>query len=433
MMLLKIALRNILRNGRRSLMTGAAIAVGAIALILFCEYRGMAMVGLETGYVRDLGHLSVFRRGYSDFGSGNPAAYGISDYRLIVQLIEDDPVLKPLLNVVTPTVNLGGIAGNAALDRSMTFFGAGFEPSARDRMRRWDEYRLYAGDRVSPFPLADGVVDRGVVGRGLARILGLCPPKGDAVCPPPGNAPRIELFSGANGAPNVVEFYVNKTQSQGARELDDHYIGMHLDLAQRLLYGGGERKAISIVIQLKRTEDMAFARDRLEALIAERRLALEVRDFRELATSFDSIVSALSGLFAFVSIVLGMVVLFTIANTMGMSVMERTSEVGTARAIGVRRCGIRRQFLLEGTILGAGGASAGVVLALALTWAINRAHITYMMPISASPVPLYLMTDHIGGILSGVWLGLVAIAAAASLVPANHAARMNVADALKHV
>lgn len=443
MMLLKIAFRNILRNGRRSLMTASAIAVGAVALILFGEYKGMAGVGLETGTVQGMGHLSVFRKGYSEFGSGRPEAYSISDYRSLMQLIENDPELKPMLNVVTPTVSLGGIAGNAALNLSKTFFGSGFVPSARDKMRRWDEYQLYTTVHYSPFPLSDNDIDHGVVGKGLARILGLCKPLKIADCPAPpapdtfisneSVPPRLELLSGASGAPNVVAFYVNRAQSQGAKEMDDNYVGMHLALAQQLLYGGGERKVSSVVVQLKRSEDMARARARLDALFAEHKLALEVRDFKELSPTFNQITSALQGLFAFVSVILGIIVLFTIANTVGMSVMERTNEIGTGRAMGVRRNGIRRQFLLEGAILGVIGATSGTLLAIVLTFGINHAGITYHMPISTSPIPLYLMTDHINGLLCGVWLALVLIAIIASIIPANHAARMKVVDALRYV
>jgi putative ABC transport system permease protein len=215
--------------------------------------------------------------------------------------------------------------------------------------------------------------------------------------------------------------------------MDDNYVGMHLALAQRLLYGGGERKVSSVVVQLKRSEDMARARARLDGLFAEHKLALEVRDFKELSPSFNQITSALQALFAFVSVILGIIVLFTISNTMGMSVMERTNEIGTARAMGVRRASIRWQFLLEGAIIGVIRATSGTLLAIVLTTGINHAGITYRMPISASPIPLYLMTDRINGLLSGVGLALVLIAIVASIVPANRAARMKVVDALRHV
>jgi len=68
-----------------------------------------------------------------------------------------------------------------------------------------------------------------------------------------------------------------------------------------------------------------------------------------------------------------------------------------------------------------------------LTYGINHAGITYHMPISTSPIPLYLMDENVGGLRGGIWLVLVLIAVAASLIPANRAARMKVVDALRHV
>jgi len=65
--------------------------------------------------------------------------------------------------------------------------------------------------------------------------------------------------------------------------------------------------------------------------------------------------------------------------------MERTNEIGTARAMGVRRSGIRRQFLVEGWMLGAIGATAGVILASLLATWFNHAGVMYMPPGQASP------------------------------------------------
>jgi putative ABC transport system permease protein len=445
----KIAFRNVLRNGRRSLMTASAVAVGATALILFAEYNAIVMVGLETGYVQNTGHLSVFKKGYFEFGSGRPLDYSISDYGSVMKLIRNDPVLKPMLNVVTPTVSVYGIAGNAALDKSKTFFGSGFVPSDLDRMRRWDEYKLYTDHHYSPLGLSDGDLDHGVVGNGLARILGLCKPLKIADCPVPPQpagtflsddpvrarekAPRIDLLGSAGGAPNIVAFYVNRAQGMGARELDDSYVGMNLRLAQQLLYGNGEHKASSIVLQLNRTEDIAPARARLDALFAEHKLDLEVKDFKELAPSIVQIIGYFQAMFAFLALVLGIIVLFTIANTMGMSVMERTNEIGTGRAMGVRRGAVRRQFLLEGAILGALGATVGLVLASLLTYLINRAGIHYTPPGNATPVPLYLMTDGNEVLRFSIWLTLVVMSTLATIIPANRAARMKVVDALRHV
>ena len=470
MMLFKIAFRNILRNARRSLMTASAIAVGAIAMILFGEYNDFAFLGLQIQAVTASGHLSVFQKGYFDFGSGNPSGYSIAKYKDVITLIENDPALKPMLNVVTPTVSLFGIAGNFSVDASKTFFGTGFVPSDRDKMRRWDENHLRPADFVfSPLGVSDSEINKGVVGYGMARVLGLCAPLKVPNCPsPPKEAvtvdksapalsvdlaelsardsgtteakaasapsePRLDLLGAtASGAPNVVTFYVTEAQNQGIKEFDDAFVGMHIALAQELLYGRGEHKAVSIQIQLHHTADLDRAKARLNALFAEHHLALEVHDFAEMSSSYTQIKSFLSVMFGFLSVIMVMIVVFTVVNTMTMSVMERVNEIGTARAMGVRRSGVRGMFVIEGILLGVIGATAGALLGTALSYWFNHAGIMYTPPGQARAVPVRLLTNDIDLIVR-VWIGLVVIATLGALVPAGRAARMKVVDALRHV
>jgi putative ABC transport system permease protein len=132
-------------------------------------------------------------------------------------------------------------------------------------------------------------------------------------------------------------------------------------------------------------------------------------------------------------VIMGVIVLFTVVNTMTMTVMERTSEIGTTRAMGVRRAGIRRQFLLEGWLLGALGASIGVAVAFAIAFAVNRAGLTWTPPGNVTPVPLRLELAGQWKLIGGTWLGLVLVATLAALFPANRAARLPVVDALRHV
>lgn len=434
--MLKIAFRNVLRNGRRSFMTASAIAVGACALILFGEYNAMAVIGMQTSLVRSAGHLAVFKKGYFEYGSAQPLAYGISGYEAVIKAIKADTALKPMLRVVTPTVSLGGIAGNTTTDRSKTFFGSGFVPSDQDKMLSWDEYRLNGDGKFSTSGLKDGDTAHGIIGKGLARILGLCKPLKVTDCPAETNAgstPRLELLSGASGTPNIVEFYPTEAKGLGAKELEDSYVAMNLPLAQQLLFGGGEKLVTAIKVQLNRSEDVASARARLNALFVAKKLDLEVRDYKELQPNFMQIINFLQVAFGFVAVVLGIIVLFTTANTMGMSIMERTNEIGTARAMGVRRNGIRLQFVLEGLILGAIGATAGIFLSMGATYLINHADIRYTAPGDASPIQLYLLNHGIEGLLAGIWIVLVIMATLASIIPANRAARMTVVDALRHV
>ncbi|HEY1722676.1 MAG TPA: FtsX-like permease family protein [Magnetospirillaceae bacterium] len=468
-MLFKIALRNILRNRRRSTMTISAIAVGAMAMLLFGAFTTFVILGIRTTTIDSAGHLTVLRTGYFAFGTGNPSAYGIPDYEAVMKTISDDPEIGPKLAVITPSISLFGIAGNFSADSSRTFIGSGVVPSDRKRMREWNEYHLGGGRRLTrpPSPLSDDDITKGVIGLGLARTLSLCAPLHVADCPAApekktaavagaapapdladltaqdtkGDAsandngmPRIDLLSAtAGGAPNVVTISVAGTEQQPAKELDDGFVGMHLKLAQQLVYGRGEHKVTSIVLQLKKTEDMAAVRTRLEALFKDKGLDLEVHDFTEFNPMYKQIVQFFGAIFSFIALIMIVIVLFTVVNTMSMSVMERTNEIGTTRALGVRRSGIRRQFLAEGWLLGFLGATLGVILAAIIAAIVNHAGLTWQPPGQSGHVPLYLYLAGAHGLIIATWVILVVVATIAALVPASRAARMAVVDALRHV
>src|SRR5438105_15723717 len=122
---LSLALRNLLRNRRRSLTTLIAMVIGAATVLLFGGYIRNITYGLQTRYVQNGGHLQIQRKDYFLYGAGNPAAYGISDYQRIIDVVKHDPELAPMLTVVTPILQVGGIAGNFAAGVSRTVIGTG--------------------------------------------------------------------------------------------------------------------------------------------------------------------------------------------------------------------------------------------------------------------------------------------------------------------
>jgi len=465
-MLFRLAIRNISRNRRRSIMTASLVAMGALALLLFGAFTTYIFAGLETGLVQRGGHLAVYRQGYFLFGPGNPAAYGIDDHAAVMRAFQDDTVLKGMINVMTPTQAVVGIAGNfsGGISASKTFFGVGLVGADLERMRQWDEHGA-ARPYVPDDRLSDPNASRGVIGRGVARMLGLCEPLHVSNCPSPehqpqvsgaaapldpaladlakedlasqpatNGAPRIDLLSAtANGAPNIVSLDVAGIDTQTVKELDDNYVAMPLALAQQLVYGRSEHKVTGIVLQLHHTADVPVARARLLAMIAERHLPLEVRDYKELNPFFVQVVGLFSLIFLFLALIMVMIVLFAVVNTMTMNVLERTAEIGTIRAMGVRRASVRRLFLAEGAMLGAFGASLGVVMAFIAIALINHAGFQWTPPGNTDAIPFQLAWPTRPALLVGTWLGLVLVATLAALPPANRAAKSRIVDALRHV
>jgi putative ABC transport system permease protein len=468
-LILKIAFRNIFRNSRRSITTLATIAIGAAAVLVFGAYITYIEYGVQTGAVQRTGHLQVFRNGYFTFGAAAPGAWGIDNYETVLSLIREDAALKALTAVITPIQSLSGIAGNFDNNTSKTFFGVGFVPSLRDRMKQWNEYGT-GSQGLKRSGMKDDDLTKGITGVGLVRMLGLCerlhleqcpaqsrppaeppePSSGATIVPPPNLEelagrdkpadesadlePTIDLLAAtAGGAPNVVSLRIARVESQPLKELDDNYVGMNIGLAQNLIYGRGAHKVSGIVVQLNRTEDLEVARARLLSMFKEHGLDLEVRDFTELNPQYNQIIGLFGSIFSFIAVIIGIVVLFTVTNTMGMSVIERTGEIGTTRAMGVRRQGIRKQFLVEGSLLAIIGASAGVVLAYAVAYGVNHSAMTWTPPGAGAPVPLRLYMSGAYFLIVLTWTGLLLVSAAAALIPANRAARMSVVDALRHV
>jgi putative ABC transport system permease protein len=114
-----------------------------------------------------------------------------------------------------------------------------------------------------------------------------------------------------------------------------------------------------------------------------------------------------------ISLVVGGIV---IANIMFVSVVERTREIGLRMALGARKRDIKRQFLLESSVLatlgGAGGVAGGALVVLAVSQ-------VFPAEVKLAFVAIGLVTATITGLLAG-------------LAPAAAAAKLPPVEALRH-
>lgn len=465
---LSLALRNLMRNRRRSIATLMALAIGAAAVLLFGGYSTDIRFALLTGYVRDGGHLQIQHKDYFRYGNGNPTAYGISDYEKIIAAIRADEVLKPLIAVVSPTLQFGGIAGNYEAGVSRTVLAVGYSAPDKALMRQWDQF--HTGQEPTPYALSGMSMDAAVVGIGVARVLLLCQTLGVADCPAPtgdpkptgkalpadiaalanlpeasspshrpgaspGGKARIELLaSHGRGSPNVAALSVIAAEDQGFKELDDVAVILQLQQAQKLVYGRGAPRATAIMVQLEKTEKIPAAKQRLIKLLSEvaSNKSLDVLDFETLNPFYTQTQQLFDTIFAFIFVLIGGIVLFTVGNTMNAAVVERTIEIGTLRAIGLRQMGVRRLFVVEGFILGCVGAALGVTVAICLAALVNLLDLTWLPPGSSSRLPLSIRIWGELGIIVTTALGMVVVATASAWWPAWRAAKLKIVDALRH-
>lgn len=457
-----LALRNLLRNPRRSLATLAAMAVGLTAILLFGGYRSNILYGLETGFVQYSGHLQIQRRGYHADGGDNPADYGIADYARIIQALADDAELAPLLRLATPTLQFGGIASQSASGQTRSVLVHGVVARDFNRLLAWNDYAVVS--YAQPLALEGAAANAVVIGTGVARKLQLCAVLAVAGCeqpaaPPPAaeaapalpadiaalaaeqaptaGAPdaRIDLLvASARGAPNVASLQAVKANNLGIKAVDDVYMAMHLAQGQRLLYGSRPPQATAIVVQLQHTAQLPAARARLQSLLAQHfgGQDLVLLDFAALNPIFGQTLEFMDSVFGFIALLISVIVLFTLANTMGTAVVERTVEIGTLRATGMRQRAIARMFLCEALLLAAAGVALGLLAAAALAAVINHSGWAWTPPGYAYAYLVLVRVWQDGALLAGSIAGVLAVTLASAWWPARRAARLAIVDALRH-
>src|SRR3989442_5463731 len=160
---LKLAIRNVFRNRRRTLITLAAMGFGAAAIIVFGGFVHSIYFGVRESTIRSqVGHIQIYRKGYSDKGNLAPYDYLITDYAgLRAELMK-------LEHVKTVTARLGFSGLVSTGDTTTSFIGAGVDPEGEVELSSM-VLIVDGKDLVTRDP-------RGIVmGVGLARAFGVRP------------------------------------------------------------------------------------------------------------------------------------------------------------------------------------------------------------------------------------------------------------------
>jgi putative ABC transport system permease protein len=196
-----------------------------------------------------------------------------------------------------------------------------------------------------------------------------------------------------------------------------------LDLAQRLLRMEGRASELAIAVQdLERVDEVAKA---LRAAVGPE---LEVHTWAQVSPERSSELSRQDFMVGLVSTVFLILMLLGVANTVLMSVLERTREIGTLMAVGVRRGQVLILVLLESIAVGMLGGAAGLAVGAAATAALAARGIPLTPP--EASVELLIVPYLTPSYALGVAFTALAGAALFSLYPAWRASRLRPVEAL---
>jgi putative ABC transport system permease protein len=303
-------------------------------------------------------------------------------------------------------LNFSGLLSNGKADYSI--LGEGIEPDKE--AASGNLLRISAGRRLA------GTDHYGaLIGQGVAHALKLTP--GDRT---------ILVVNTSDGAMNTLDLEVIGVSQSFSKEYDNRSIKIPLAAAQELLNTKG---ANTLVVSLKRTADTI----RVATTLQERTVwrDQEVKTWPELNDFYSKTVELYHRQFGALQLIVLLMVLLSVINAVNMTVFERTAEFGTARALGNRGNEVFQMVMLENALLGLVGAGFGVVLGIALAYAISTIGIPMPPPPNADLGYMAHIRITPGALISAFLIGLVA-AVLASILPALKVARMPIAMALRY-
>ena len=398
---LKLAVRNLARERKRTLISLAAIVVGVVGYLLaggFIDWIFWAI--RESAIDNGLGHIQISAKGYRDAGQADPGAY-----MLPANGPQKDAIGRlPGVVAVSPRLMISGLVSHGEV--TVPFAGEAVEPDV--------DARISKDIAVDGEPL-DAASPKGVIlGRGLARALNV--KRGDVLA---------FITTGASGGMSGVEGIVRGVYSTGVKAFDDVAVRMPLALGQQLMRTKGVHLWVVGIDDTAHTQAVAMA---ISPILADS--GKEMRTWLDLSDFYRKTVTLMSRQMLVVAVLIAIILVLGIANLLTMSTLERTGEIGTMLALGTSRGSVLRMHFMEGLLLGLAGAIAGLaigaVLAAVISWigipmppppgrdAGYRAEILLSLPI----------------ILDAVALAL-ASAAIAGAYPAWKASRMPIVDALR--
>ncbi|MGP8431855.1 ABC transporter permease [Paraburkholderia fungorum] len=426
MRVISMAWRNLWRNRRRSLVTLSSIAFGVAAVGIFSGYTSSVYRALANASVHAemLGHFTVTRNGWYTRGKIDPQKYLLTAGE-ITRVREIATRQLPGV-LIAPRMSVSGLLSNG--HTSTVFVAEGIAPD--------DLERLLGPFYSSRIQLDPARPDRVAVAEGLADMLGLKEDDGASV-----------LVSTIHGQANAQDVELHTVFNTGNLSTNDKFMVFPLSSARSLMDAPDRAERLTLLLasadggngvsgnsQVQPPPDettSARIRAQLSQAFAAAGLDVKVRTWQEMSSFYRQVKTMYDLIFALMLSVVLVIVALSIANAMSISVVERTREIGTLRAIGVRRAGVIRLFIAEALWLIALGCIGGIALMLLVRWGINAADIQYTPPGNSTTVPLRVGLDWLRTALAAVALALLGMIAAC--LPARRASRQLIIDALGHV
>lgn len=412
----KIALRNLRRYRRRTLLTSLLITVGVVMVILFSGLSG-SFKGMMIGQITDsnLAQMQIHKKGYVSSIDTMPLNLNLNQkgYKKIEKILMQQPDVA----AYAPRIKLGAMLSNFTETTNIRINAIDPEkevkvcPAIGDRIllkdKNMGEIFIKSGEVIIPEKLANGMKIK----------------EGDSV---------VIVANNREGSVNGLNFIVSGIIEDvlGPQGKEGY---MHIDDAQALLRMK-EPEVTEVAIRLQNFDKLDTVFADLKSALAQYKNpkgkpAFEIHTWEKLSP-FNNIAKMIDLMTVSMKIIMIAIVLISILNVMIMSVYERIREIGTMSAIGTAPGKIMTLFLAEGFSLGMISTLLGNIIGFGGIYILNIYKIRFsfgrMEDLILSPAINFSELYWVSAIV-------LLVSVFASLQPAYKASKMEPVDALRHV
>jgi putative ABC transport system permease protein len=405
--LVVMALRNIMRNSRRSLLSALMVTAGMAAVLFAKSYLAGVRVLIEEGVIHaGIGALQVLPEKYLETQEMNPLSISLpEDPKLVDQVESVDNV-----TAVAPRMVFMGMLSTGEVSTGVRAFG--IDPTIEGEVCPQGPTR--ASERLTGSPLTQRDANEVVLGSELAR--GLKVKLGDTV---------TLLVQTRTGATDAVDLTVVGTYRYGDREVDKRLAFLPIRVAQKVLRMQGRVTLYSVAVEDTRRVDETVAS--IRGALASGPWATDTESWGSLEPRYKDIVTLQQNTLGILLVIVFCLVLIGIVNAMLMSVFERTREIGTLLSMGFSRTRIASLFLVEAFTLGTSSALLGAAIGAGLTLYAHHTGVPISVPGTGTLLTRPLLVPTFAAMaIAGSVLG----ALAGGLWPALRAARLQPVQAL---
>jgi ABC-type lipoprotein release transport system permease subunit len=327
----RIAIRDLGRNKRRSALTLIAVMMGLAMLIVLHGFEMGAIEGSIENNIRvQSGHVQMRGESYDEDKVSLKWEDLLQDPLALAtqaQMLED-------VRGAAPVLWASGIV--ATVEESVGVRVFGIDPPSE--MAAPFREGLVAGAFLAPDDRS-GVL----ISRRLAKSLGLT--VGDDVS---------LLINTSDDQPDEATFEIRGLYDTGTPAFDEATIFLPLAKAQAFTRVGERASAVVVLLHDQEDADAVAA--------ALRAPGLDVVTWRDLNRLIIQATESSMGILYLMYLVVLAIVAVVVANTLLMSVFERTREMGILAALGMKGRQIMAMFMIESATLGAIGVILGVLL-----------------------------------------------------------------------